>query len=169
MTKTNGNLKVMVPTFIPLAEAVRKYNLTEEVLTRLIRDGRIDGAQLPSGDLLVSDDGLNEAKTKEQIIEEKFGNLIGQPITVTEAAEKYDLHRNTLLEWSKNGYIAVLKHGYRMELDEAEVAYCAEIHYERKELGITRVPLLDENGLAYQLKHPKLFEYRRRKKNRIEE
>ena len=55
-----------------------------------------------------------------------------------------------------------------MELDEAEVAYCAGIYHERKTLGITRVPLLDENGLAYELKHPKLFEYRRRKKKQAQ-
>ena len=105
MAKTNGNLKVAVPTFIPLADAVRKYDLTEEVLTRLIRDGRIDGAQLPSGDLLVSDDGLNEAKTKEQIIEEKFEILRGQRISIYDAAKKYKLSHSTLRGWIKAGYI----------------------------------------------------------------
>jgi hypothetical protein len=48
-----------------------------------------------------------------------------------------------------------------MELDEAEVAYCAEIYHARN--GISGVPLLDEDGLAYQLKHPELSEYRRKR------
>jgi hypothetical protein len=68
------DLRSELPTFVPLSEAVRRYNLTEDVLTRLIRDGRIEAAQLPSGELLVSDDDLGETKTKEQITEEKFGN-----------------------------------------------------------------------------------------------
>jgi hypothetical protein len=66
MAKANGNVNVAVPTFIPLTDAARKYNISENVLTRLIQDGRIDAAQLASRELLVSDEGLNE-KTKEQI------------------------------------------------------------------------------------------------------
>jgi hypothetical protein len=58
MAKANGNLNVAIPTFIPLADAARKYNISENVLTSLIQDGRIDAAQLPSGELAVSDDGL---------------------------------------------------------------------------------------------------------------
>jgi hypothetical protein len=163
---TSGNSKLSIPTFIPLAEAARKYDLTEDVLTRLIQDGRIDAAQLPSGDLLVSDEGLNE-KTKEQIVEEKYGHLQGQPITVTEAAEKYDIVRNTLLNWVKYGHITVLKPGYRMELNEAEVAYCAEVYNKRTRSGFS-TRIFDENGLPYQLKHPDLAEYRRRRKQENE-
>jgi hypothetical protein len=33
MAKTNGNLKVAVPTFIPLADAARKYNISEGVVS----------------------------------------------------------------------------------------------------------------------------------------
>ena len=166
MAKTNGNLKVAVPTFIPLADAARKYNISENVLTRLIQDGRIDAAQLPSGELLVSDETLNE-KSKEQLVEEKYGHLQGRSITVTEAAEKYDVVRNTLLNWVKYGHIAVLKPGYRMELNEAEVAYCAEVYRKRTRSGFT-TRIFDEDGLPYQLKHPDLAEYRRKRKQEDE-
>ena len=52
-----------------------------------------------------------------------------------------------------------------MELNEADVAYCAEIYHERKanKIGF-RAPLLDEAGLPYQLKHPKLAKYRLKKR-----
>jgi len=71
------------------------------------------------------------------------------------------------LEWKNKGYLRVLKPGYRMQIDESDIAYCAEIYHRRKERGIGfRAPLLDSEGLPYQLKHPKLAEYRKRKKNK---
>jgi hypothetical protein len=164
MVKTNGNLKVAVPTFIPLADAVRKYDLTEEVLTRLIQDGRIEAAQLPSGELLVSDESLN-GKTKEQIIEEQFGHLQGKAVTISQASQKYNIAGMTIRDWIARNYITIVDDGYPVRVNEAEVAYCADIHEQRQAAGITGgVPLLDENGLPYRLKHPELSEYRRRKK-----
>jgi hypothetical protein len=99
----NGNA---LPTYLPLSEAARKHNISEKALTRMIQDGRIGGAQLPSGELLVSDDGLDQTKTKEQIIEEKFAHLRGQAITVTKAVDRYGkgFHRNTILEWVRRVY-----------------------------------------------------------------
>jgi hypothetical protein len=161
VTSGNSNLSI-IPTFIPLAEAVRKYNLTEDVLTRLIQDGRINAAQLPSGELLVSDESLNE-KTKEQIIEEQFGHLRGQAVTISQASQKYNIAGMTIRDWVARNYITIVDEGYPVRVNEAEVAYCADIHQQRQAAGITGgVPLLDENGLPYRLKHPELSEYRRR-------
>jgi len=106
--------------------------------------------------------------TKQQIIKRKYSALIGNPITVTEAADKYDVHRDTIIEWKKNKYISVLKPGYRMELDEADTAYCAGLYHERKKNGIGfGTPLLDNDGLPYQLKHPRLSKYRLKKQKQI--
>ncbi len=157
----NGN---SVPTYLPLSQAARKYNISENVLTRMIQDGRIDAAQLPSGELLVSDDGLNQTKTKEQIIEEKFTHLQGQAITISEAAQKYNVPGTTIRNWIKAGYIQTLGDSYPTNINEADIAYCADVYGPRKSANITRVPLLSENGLPYQLKRPELAEYRRRKK-----
>jgi hypothetical protein len=165
MAKTNGNLKVTVPTFIPLAEAVHKYNLTEEVLTRLIRDGRIDGALLPSGELFVSDDGLNEAKTKEQIIEEKFGHLRGKTVSARAASQKYGISHKTFIRWARAGYIRILREEDRLlELDAADVAYCAFVHATKKqEYGgtVSGVRIFDEEGNPYRVKYPELSVKRR--------
>ncbi len=49
-----------------------------------------------------------------------------------------------------------------MLFNEAEIAYCVDIYQNRKRVG--GVPLLDENGLPYELKHPELSAYRRRKR-----
>jgi hypothetical protein len=162
MAKANGNLNVAIPTFIPLADAARKYNISENVLTSLIQDGRIDAAQLPSGELLVSDESLN-GKTKEQIIQEEFAHLIGRPITISEAAEKYGLAGTTLRESVNREYIQIIGTGYPMKVNEAEVAYCAVVYRDRAKSGFS-TRIFDESGEPYQLKHPDLAEYRRRKR-----
>ncbi len=153
-----------LPTFISLADAVRKYKIPEDVLTRLIQDGRIDAVQLPSGELVVSDNDLSQTKTKEQIIREKYGHLRGQAITISRASEKYGVPGTTLRDWIARKYVRVIDaDDYPMRIDEAELAFALTFIVSAK-AGITRVPLLDENGLPYQLKQPKLHEYRRRKK-----
>jgi hypothetical protein len=160
----NATLELKVPTFLPFSDAAHKYNLSEKALTQLIETGKIEAVQLPSGEVLVSAEN-GQPISKEDILEEDFTELRGQSITVTEGAEKYDLHRNTILEWVKKEYMIPIKQGgrgSRMELDEAELAYCAQIYHDRE--GISGVPLLDENGLPYQLKHPDLSRYRRRKR-----
>jgi hypothetical protein len=163
-------LELDIPTYLPLSEAADTYKLSENVLTQLIQTGKIEAVRLPSGELLVPASNGSDLRSKHNVINQKFRDLCGKPITVTEAAEKYDLHRDTVLEWKKREYITVLKSGYRMELDEAEVAYCAEIYHQRQTTGGTRgVPLLDENGLPYQLKYPDLAKrrrYQRHKKNK---
>ena len=106
--------------------------------------------------------------TKEQILRRDYGKLIGQPITVTDAAEKYNIQRDTILWWKKSGFISVLKDGYRMEVDEADVAYCSKIYNERKNSGtLSGAPLLDDDGLPYTLKHPSLSEYRLRRRKQL--
>ena len=60
--------------------------------------------------------------------------------------------------WSRLGYIK-RESGYRLELDEADVAYCAEIYAEkyRKYGGQLRgVRIFDEDGNPYQLKYPEV-------------
>ncbi len=160
---TSSTTILTVPTYLPLPEAARKYDLSESVLTQLIHAGKIEAVQLPSGELLVpANNDSKKIRTKEQIITGKFAHLRGQQITVTEAAEKYNVERRNLLNWKNKGYITVLKPGYQMELDEAEVAYCVEVFRKQQESGIKYgTPLLDENGLPYKLKHPDLSKRRR--------
>lgn len=117
--------------------------------------------ELPTGEKMLADIQAIE-KTKKEIVCEKYPGLIGKPITVTEAAKKYDVARTTIFEWVKNDYIKVLKPGYRIELDAADLAYCVDIYQQRKARGTYKgAPLLDENGLPYELKHPWLSEKRK--------
>jgi len=38
-----------IPTYLPLPKAARKYGLSEKVLTQLVKAGKIEAVQLPSG------------------------------------------------------------------------------------------------------------------------
>jgi hypothetical protein len=110
-------------------------------------------------------DMITVTSSKQELIKQKFPALIGQAITVTEAANKYNLNRDTILWWKNKGFITTIRSGYQMTIDEADVAYCAEIYHQRKDSGIGfRSPLLDKDGLPYTLKHPDLSAYRRRRK-----
>lgn len=103
--------------------------------------------------------------TKQDIINENYADLIDVPITVSDAVKKYNVPKGTLHTWISKKYLAVLSAGYRMTINEADVAYCAAIYKRKKETGIGfRGPLLDENGLPYQLKHPSLSLYRKKRK-----
>jgi hypothetical protein len=151
-----------VPTYLPLSEVARKFNLSENVLTQLIQAGKIEAVRLPSGELLVSAEN-GKPKTREMIINESYLHLKGNPITITEAAKKYELPRSTIEKWLERQYIEIVDpDSYPMKVDEADVSYCVDVYRQRKALGITGgVPLLDEEGLPYQLKHPDLSKRRR--------
>jgi len=106
--------------------------------------------------------------TRKDIIKRDFPELVGVGITISDAVKKYGIPKNTLINWHKKGYTKTIKSGYGMEIDEADVAYCSRVYNERQAKGIIGgVPLLDENGLPYKLKHPKLSSYRRRKKKEL--
>ena len=87
-------------TFVPLKEAAHKHNVDEQVLTQLISAGMIV-AKEEAGEVLVvvDNNGNGEPQTKEEFIAAKFSELLDQPITLSEAAVKYDIPRGTLQMW----------------------------------------------------------------------
>lgn len=101
--------------------------------------------------------------TKDDILQNKYSNLIGQKITVTEAAQKYEVDRRTIHKWRNKGYITVITPGYKMTVNEAEVAYCVDTYNAQQ--GKHGMPLFDDHGLPYELKHPELSERRRQNGN----
>lgn len=158
------------PTYLSLEEAARKYDVKKKVLTQLIEAGMIETRQSPTGELLVVADkngNGQEPQTKEEIIAAKFAHLRGHPISASEASRKYsNIHdvpiSHVLLgRWAKAGYITVMKRGYRLQMDEAEVAYCTEIFakkYQEYEGHMSGVRVFDEDGSPYQLKYPEVAE-----------
>src|SRR5512136_2973136 len=157
-----------IPTYLPLAEAARRHGLSAKVLTQLIQAGKIGAVQLSSGEVLVAADNNNGHgyKTKAEIIAANFAHLRGQPISASEASRKYStdevsISQRSFSRWAEAGYIKVLDRGYRLQLDEADVAYCAKIYTEkyRKYGGqMQGVQVFDEEGNPYQLKYQEVAE-----------
>jgi hypothetical protein len=142
----------------------------KKVLTQLIADGMVQTRETSTGDLLVvaENNGNNQdSQTKEEIIAANFAHLRERGITISQAVESYEVPDSTIRNWVSLGFIAVVDTGYPMKVDEADVAYCAKVYHERGGQSGTR--LFDKRGNPYQLKHPGLAEYRRRKRQEIVE
>jgi hypothetical protein len=164
-----SNLELNIPTYLPLSQAAHKYDIPESVLTQLIHAGKIEAVRLPSGELLVSADD-SSPKTKEEVIADEFAHLCRQKISASEASRKYSKKYGVTIShvlfsrWARAGYINVIDRGYRLQMDEADVAYCAKIYAEKFEDydgQMTGVTVFDEDGNPYQLKYPEIAAYKR--------
>ncbi|GAB4422878.1 MAG: hypothetical protein Kow0031_01100 [Anaerolineae bacterium] len=157
--------------YIPLQAAAKKYGIEEKILSQLISAGMIDTKSVSGGILVAVEKNGNvkqvdeQPQTKEEIIAAKFAHLQGKPITLSEAAEKYDVSLSAVKSWLyRNNYISpMFDDSHPAYFDEAQIAYLAEIYHERQKTG-SRAPLLTPEGLPYKIKLPGLARYRREKK-----
>lgn len=161
------NPSLKIPTYLPLTEAAKKYDLSETVLIQQIQAGKIEAVKLPTGELLVAaESNGHELKTREEIIAEKFAHLRGQMISGHAAQEKYGVHHTNLIRWARAGYIGILREEKQLiEMDEAGVAYCAyTYHKKKKDYGgkIAGVKIFDKTGNPYEVKYPDLSVKRRK-------
>jgi hypothetical protein len=165
---TTTALPSQLDRFIPLSKAARRLKLSEKSLQQMISAGRIKGAMLPNGEIGVSESSVQVAAINERlrgVRRENYKHLLGHPISVAEAAKRYNVPTMTIRSWMQRDLVTVLESGYGTKLDESGVAYCAAIYQIRKETGsLSGAPLLDEHGAPYELKNLWLAEYRRKKK-----
>lgn len=141
---------------LPLDVAADCLGLSVEVLTSLIYSDRIKANITDRGEVLVPESEVKKAAATK----EKFAKLVGVPITVSEAVKKYKVPYTTLIGWvhSPLELIAIIKPGYGMQLDEADVARCAAIYKMRGRSS----RIFDKTGKRpYELMRPDLAEYRR--------
>lgn len=100
----------------------------------------------------------------------KYVALRGQVITISEAAEEFDVPRQSIATWVRNAYIEIVTAGHRgiggsAKLDKSDTAFCSDVYHWRKKIGFgPGAPLLDENGEAYQLRWLDVARYRRKRK-----
>ena len=139
---------------IPLPQAAARLGLTVEALTRLVDSGTIK-ANVHEGVVLIPEREIAQTITREQ-----FAKLRGKPITVAQAIEKYGLNSGTWSRYIRTGLIEVLTPGYRMTLNEADVAYCAKVYEVLGGKQGSRI--FDDQGRPYQLVRPEVAEYRRK-------
>jgi len=150
----------MATEIVPLAAAARRMGRTVSDLKRLCESGIIKSAFTHQGEWFMADTELQPDELRD-----KFKKLAGHPITVTDAADKYDVPRETIIDWTERyqNQLRVIKSGYRMTLDEQDLAVCVTIYRQHKKAR-TVAPLFDEVGRPYQLKRPEIAAYRKRKK-----
>jgi hypothetical protein len=123
----------------------------------------IEFTKLPTGAISVS----GVPKTKDQLILDKYAHLVGQGITISQAAKKYSVPRDAVENWVYQGkYIQFVDEiSYPKQINEADVAICADIYKYRQMAGIKGVPFFDKDGLYIEkLMHPNLSIARRQKR-----
>jgi hypothetical protein len=130
---------MVLDTLIPLPEAARKFGLAETSLRALVDKGTIKAGKLPTGEIVVSEQDTQTQKPipKEDLPEyKKHAHLKGQVIGINEAAKKYLVPFSTIRGWVVRNLIKPSgQEGQKILLDEADVAYCAEIYHQRSGQG----------------------------------
>lgn len=141
-----------LPHLLPLPEAARKYGVSQARLKSLIDNGKINAAMIGEEIVVSEDEVRSQAVTRKEDLPEykKHAHLKGTPIWISEAARRYGIPGPTITVWVQRGLIKSLGHDKNKKLiDEADMAYCAEIYNQRKGQGKW---LFDENGLPYKPK-----------------
>ena len=142
-----------LPSYISLNEAGRRLGLNSVRLQDLIRTGTLKAIRM-KGETIVDEEKVEEivSKPKKEDLEEykQFAHLAGEKIWMREAARKYNINQRTLSRWVQVGYIKRLSDdGYRVYLNEQEIAYCAFIYSQRAGQGKR---IFNPDGTPYQTK-----------------
>ena len=139
------------PRYIPLSEAATQLNIGLAKLHDMATLGKIEAIQLPDGGLAVNEQVIKKTLRKEDLPEyKKHEHLDGKEVGINEGAINYEVPYTTLYRWYKKGLIERLgKKGQKVLLDEADVAYCAEIYHDR---GTQGRKIFNADGTPYQPK-----------------
>jgi len=124
-------------SYLTLPEAARKYGISTDALTRLVKAGIIRAVHNEEGTVLITVPTVAAAADviHDEIRLEQYKHLRGKRIRLLEAAKKYNVDAVSLSGWVDRGYIYV--HNRRpklLEIDEADVAYVAAIYKRGREL-----------------------------------
>ncbi len=147
-----GEPAVELPRYIPLAEALRRFRISEEVLKEAISSGKIRVAHIGEEVTVAEQDVRELAKGQEVVVvrREDFEHLRGNKLGIAEAARKYGIGHPTLSRWVRRGYIQkVGQVGQKILIDEADVAYAVTIY--RLKRGRKGMRIFDKDGRPY---HP---------------
>ena len=149
----------LIPVYIPLEDAAKKYGYAPTELKRLAQSGKIKAVQLPDGDMIVSENSVREKTRKEDLPEYKqFLDLKGKGLGLRESAEKYNVPVSTLRGWVMKKIIAVIgTDGRKTLLDQADVAYCAKIYHV---IGGQGRRIFNLDGTPYKPKTGPLAEHK---------
>ena len=121
--------------FIAPEHAARQLGVDLDSIYPLIDEGKLRAAVMTDGSIGISQISVHALLPKEELPEYQLNaDLKGKPISINEAGRKYKLNTSTLTRWMQRGLIHQLgKDGRKTMLDEADVAYCAQVY--RKNSG----------------------------------
>jgi len=129
--------------YLPLAEAVSRYQIAPEKLSQWVEAGKVRVKKLRGVTLVVEKEVKREAVMSQA--RENYLDLEGRPIRVMDAARKYGILHRTLSCWASRGYIRILEKGpNRLVLNEADVARARDIARQlgmRKGQGVITGPV----------------------------
>lgn len=115
-------------TYLPISKAATITKRKPIELQEMIASGTIRAIKTPSNKILVNESDLIMALPKEERFK-KYAHLAGNAILVSEASRKYNVSTPTITRWIQRGLITVIKKSIRRTyIDEAEIAYLAEIY-----------------------------------------
>ena len=120
-------MAMVLPTYIPLDEAVSRYRLSAPMLTQMIEKGTIKAVRI-NGSLAVAETDIDAIALRDEL-RAQVKHLNGVPIGVNDAAKKYNLSTGSLTRWIAAGYIRTLSEGRprgrgrKRFLNESDVAY----------------------------------------------
>lgn len=115
-------------TYLPINKAATITKRKSTELQELIASGTIRAIKTSSNKILVNENDLLMMLPKEERFK-KYAHLSGKGILVSQASRKYNVTTATISRWIQRGLITVIKKTSRRTLiDEAEIAYLAEIY-----------------------------------------
>jgi len=119
-------------SYLTLPEAARKYGISTDALTRLVKDGIIRAVHDKEGTAVITVQTVDNATAVRMILDEikpeQYEHLRGKKIRATEASKQYKVSQANLSRWADAGYIHVIERRQRLLfLDEADVKLAADI------------------------------------------
>lgn len=100
---------------IPIAQAAQTLNVSAEILAHLVSCGALEG------DRRYCD--VDQAAAIVARLAEARAPVEGNPILVSEAAEKYGFHRHSIYNWIEGGWVNVLQPEPRVRVNEGDIAF----------------------------------------------
>ena len=119
-------------SYLTLSEAARKYGVSTDALTRLVKAGIIRAVHNEEGTAVITVQTVDNATAVKMILDEikpeQYEHLRGKKIRATEASKRYEVSQANLSRWADAGYIHVIERRQRLLfLDEADVKLAADI------------------------------------------
>ncbi len=130
LRSSEGEVSESIPRYLPLAEASRRYGISEEVLKRAIQSGTIEAIQLDE-EVAVAEGDVRKLSIDRHALWREASRWEGHTIGIDEAHELYGLNKQSIYRWIEKGYIRVVRdergggRGRKRLLNKADVVYIA--------------------------------------------